>query len=190
MHASKDSMWREILKKFCKILGTKQALSLSRQGMAMAVFTSLCSSQSFHSHSRSPTRYSSLSLGNGADVLAVEPPAAMEDDAWNWGPIRLMAGASMMVSISKLGRQHRPSGSWVQQGRFCSHKYLRLLNSTDAGAHIQFGSWRPTYPPLEVKFSMQVGGQSFSRTSSITLYCLCCCPASRPPVHIVCPLAV
>ena len=98
MHASKDSMWREILKKFCKILGTKQALSLSRQGMAMAVFTSLCSSQSFHSHSRSPTRYSSLSFGNSADVVVVETSAAKVDDAMNWGPTRLMAGASMMFS--------------------------------------------------------------------------------------------
>ena len=122
---------------------------LSRQGMAMAVSTSICSSQSFHSHSshsHSPTNCRFLSFGNGADVLASEPLAATEDDAWNFGPIRLMAGASLMVSNSKLGRQRRPSGSCVQQGRFCSLKYLRLLKSADAGAHIQFGSWRPTYP--------------------------------------------
>jgi hypothetical protein len=87
-------------------------MSLSRHGMGIVV-----SSQSFHSHcshSHSLVRFRSLSLGNGAYNAAEVAATTKRDDNWNRGPIRLMAGASPMVSSSKLGRQHRPSGSWVQ----------------------------------------------------------------------------
>ena len=118
------------------------------------------------SHSHSPSSSSSLSLGNGG--CAADDDGAKE--AWNSGPIRLTAGAFLMSRYSKLGRQRNPSGRCVQQGRSSSFKSLMLLNSADAGAHIQLGRWQPTYPPDTYRFSMQVGGQSFSRTA-----CWCSC---------------
>ena len=140
--------------------------------MAMTAFASPCSSsqpswfQSHSSHSHSPSSCSSLSLGNGG--CAADVDGAKE--AWNSCPIRLTDGAFVMSRHSKLWRQRSPSGRCVQQGRSSSSKYLRLLNSADAGAHIQLGRWKPTYPPNTPRFSMQVGGQSFSRTA-----CWCSC---------------